>query len=71
MIAQEDDPVLLEWLANAKLRGGHFISSLSSAALHADQENYPVLRPVLLTMRKKYPKYEPSESVKQEIRERV
>ena len=70
MIAQEDDPVLLEWLANAKLRGGHFISSLASAALHADQENYPVLRPVLLTMRKKYPKYEPSETKKREIRER-
>jgi hypothetical protein len=70
MIAQEDDPELLEWISNAHNRGGGFIASLAIAALRADSENYPILRPVLLAMRKKYPAYEPSDAVKQEIRER-
>lgn len=71
MIAQEDDPELLEWLANANHLGGGFISSLARAALVADFENYPILRPVVLQMRAKYPAYEPSDLVKQEIRDRV
>lgn len=70
MIAQNDDPELLEWLANADELGGCFVSSLAHAALVADYENYPILRPTLLAMRQKYPQYEPSEQVKQEIRER-
>jgi hypothetical protein len=71
MIAQEDDPEILEWLANAHRRGGGFIHSLAHAALQADSENYPILRPALLVLREKYPAYEPSEAVKQEIRERI
>lgn len=70
MIAQEDDEELLEWLANAKQRGGHFISSLASAGLYADSQNYPTVRPVLIEMRKRYPAYEPSDAVKREIKER-
>ena len=70
LIAQNDDPELLEWLAKADKDGGGFVSSLARAALVADEENYPILRPVLLLMRVKYPAYEPSEAVKQEIRER-
>src|SRR5580658_3193231 len=50
-IAQEDDPELLEWLANAKEKAGGFVSNLAAAALVADWENYPILRPVLLLMR--------------------
>jgi hypothetical protein len=68
LIAQNDDGELLEWLANARERGGHFISSLARAALVADWENYPLLRPVLVEMRKKYPAYEPSDAVKEELR---
>jgi hypothetical protein len=64
LIAQNDDGELLEWLANAQERGGEFISSLARAALVADWENYPLLRPVLIEMRKKYPAYEPSDAVK-------
>jgi hypothetical protein len=70
LIAQNDDPELLEWLANADHNGGGFVSSVARAGLVADFENYPLLRPVLLALRKKYPEYEPSDAVKQEIRER-
>lgn len=71
LVAQHDDPELLEWLAKAKEDGGGFVSRLAHAGLVADHENYPILRPVLLAMRKKYPAYEPSDAVKQEIRDRV
>jgi hypothetical protein len=71
LIAQNDDPELLEWLSNAKQKGGHFISSIASAGLIADHENYPMIRILLMAMRRKYPEYEPSDAVKQEIRERV
>jgi len=72
LVAQSDDRELLEWLANAYQRGGGFISSLASAALRADPENYALMRPLVLRMREKYPIYEPSEEVQREIRgERV
>jgi len=71
LIAQNDDPELLEWLAKADMDGGGFLRSIARAALVADADNYPLLRPVILKLREKYPKYEPSEAVKQEIRERA
>jgi hypothetical protein len=71
LVAQNDDPELLEWLAKANQSGGGFVSALSRAALVADDENYVILRPVILEMRKKYPAYEPSEAVKQEIKDRA
>jgi hypothetical protein len=71
MIAQSDDPELLEFLAKAAQDGGGFISALARAALVADQENYPILRPALVVFRKKYWQYEPTEQVKQEIRDRT
>jgi hypothetical protein len=70
IIAQEDDPELLEWLAKANQEGGGFISAIARAALVADWENYPLIRPLLLQLRAKYPRYEPSEAVKQEIKRR-
>lgn len=70
LIAPNDDPLLLEWLCNARDRAGHFLSYLAKAALLADWENYPILRPVLVQMREKYPVYEASEAVKREIAER-
>jgi hypothetical protein len=69
MIAQNDDPELLEWLAKANQLGGGFLSSVARAALVADDYNYPQIRPLILAMRKKYPQYEPSDAVKREIRE--
>jgi hypothetical protein len=71
LMAQNDDPELLEWLAAADKDGGSFVKHLAHAGLVADPENYPVLRPVLIEMRRKYPAYEPSDAVKQEIRERA
>ena len=41
-----------------------------AAGLRADHENYLLVRPLLLTMREKYPEYEPSDAVKEEIRGR-
>lgn len=71
MIAQDDDPELLEWLAKASQDGGGFVGSVARAGLVADFENYPLIRPLLMTLRRKYPQYEPSDAVKQEIRDRV
>lgn len=44
LIAQNDDPELLEWLANANHQGGGFVSALACAALVADFQNYSLLR---------------------------
>jgi hypothetical protein len=71
MIAQSDHPYLLEWLAKADRFGGGFISSIARAALVADPENYPLIKPLVEQMRKKYPQYEPSEQVQQELRPAV
>jgi hypothetical protein len=71
LIAQNDDPELLEWLSLACQIGGGFVKSIATAGLVADYENYRILRPVLLVMRAKYSQYEPSDAVKQEIRNRV
>lgn len=70
LIAQNDDPELLEWLAKAEKDGGDFVKSIARAGLVADHENYPMIRLLLMVMRRKYPGYEPSDAVKQEIRER-
>jgi len=67
LIAQTDDPELLEWLGKACNLGGSFVSSMARAGLVADWQNYPLIRPVLLQLREKYPAYEPSEAVKREL----
>jgi hypothetical protein len=71
MIAQEDDPEMLEWLAKANQDGGGFVSAIARAGLVADFENYPLLRPLLLKLREKYRQYEPTDTVKQEMRWRA
>lgn len=70
LIATNDDPELLEWLAKADQEGGGFVKAIAHAGLSADSENYPLIRTLLLVMRRKYPAYEPSDVVKQEIRDR-
>lgn len=70
LIAQTDDPELLEWLAKANQDGGGFVKAIARAGLVADCENYPLIRSLLLVMRAKYPAYEPSDAVKEEIRGR-
>jgi hypothetical protein len=63
----QEDPDLFEWMQNV-INGnpeqgiapaGDFLKSLANAALHADWENYPMLRPILLQMKYKYPQYGP------------
>jgi hypothetical protein len=57
MIAQDDDLQVFEWLVNAAAGGGGFVSSFAVAALRADHENYPIIRPALIKLREKYPAY--------------
>src|ERR1700722_10333779 len=64
LIATNDDPELLEWLAAADRDGGGFVKAIARAGLSADHENYPLIRTLLLVMRRKYPAYEPSDAVK-------
>jgi hypothetical protein len=71
LIALNDDPELVEWLAKALLMGGGFVSLIAQAGLIADREHYPLIRPLLIQMRAKYPQYEPTEAVKQEIKDRA
>lgn len=60
MIAPQDTE-LLSWLLgvanNKPHRAGGFLRSVADAALRADWENYPLMRPFLLEMKKKYPQY--------------
>jgi hypothetical protein len=61
----ENDPVLREWIwgiQNGKpTRAGGFLRSVAFTALRADEENYSILRPALLKIREKYPKYRDTE----------
>jgi len=66
-VAQEDHPYLLEWLGQAQRYGGGFLSSFAHAAMVADNENYPLIRPLLLRMYEKYQRYQPSEAVQREL----
>ncbi len=56
MTAQEDGPVF-QWLLMASVHAGDFLRHLAEAALRADDDNYPILRPVILRMMEKYPVY--------------
>jgi len=38
-------------------QSGDFLTKVAEAACHADDENYIVLRPALLRLQEKYPKY--------------
>lgn len=64
MIAQEDTE-LFTWLQNASGHGtmpaaGDFLKNLAEAGIRADPLNYSIMRPVLLTMMARYPKYKES-----------
>jgi hypothetical protein len=52
------DAELISWLLNAARDAGDFVKNLAEAGLRADGYNYPILRPVLLRMKAKYPIYE-------------
>jgi len=52
------DPELDRWVSNlARMQCGSFLQSIYQAVVCADPENYELLRPLLLELKKKYPKY--------------
>jgi len=57
-----EDPELMNWifcLANqTPRRSGGFLKKLGDAVVHADRDNYLLLRPALLEMKKKYSEYD-------------
>lgn len=67
--AQEDHPYILEWLARAANEGGGFLRGFACAALVADWENYPLIRPTLQVLIQKYPRFKPSDEVKRELKQ--
>ncbi len=57
MIWQEDEE-LIDWLLNLEpMNAGSFLRAIGEAAMRADSQNYPVMRPLLLELKKKYPDY--------------
>jgi hypothetical protein len=53
------DEDLTPWLFGiTRLNAGDFLKSCSSAGLRADPWNYRILRPALLELKRKYPKYD-------------
>jgi hypothetical protein len=50
-------PELLTWLSNADAYAGDFLKHAAQAGLRADWQNYPIMRPALLALKAKYPKY--------------
>lgn len=61
MFLLETDPDLAAWiygvLHNEPTRPGDFLRSFAEAVSRADPENYAVLRPAVMEIARKYPKY--------------
>jgi len=56
----QDDIELIDWvlgITSERSGAGDFLRAIAEAATRADWENYPILRPVLLELQKKYPYY--------------
>ncbi len=45
------------WIGNASRYGGSFIMNFALACQNADGSNFPIMKPVLVYMIKKYPLY--------------
>ncbi len=57
---QEDLPRVTKWVFSVEhpnSGAGSFLKAFANAVLCADSENYELLRPVVLSMIAKYPKY--------------
>jgi hypothetical protein len=51
-----DDRELSEWvMALGGERSGHFLCALAEAVMKADAEDYSVIRPALMNLKRKYP----------------
>lgn len=53
----QSDVELFPWLLDVSAHAGSFLKYLGEAAKRADDDNYRLLRPVLLELQVKYPKY--------------
>jgi hypothetical protein len=55
------DPDLAEWLLGVHLKqprwAGRFLTSVASAARHADAIEYAIIRPLLLELKQRHPQY--------------
>jgi len=59
---QEDALDVQNWVygaMNPRSGAGDFVRRIAEACARADWENYPILRPALLAIAKKYPSYTP------------
>ncbi len=59
MLILQNDPELIDWVFNLKrMYAGGFLMAIGEAAQLADHANYPLMRPLLLDLKKKYPGYD-------------
>jgi hypothetical protein len=59
----QNDSELNVWVLNLRRLGaGSFLQSIGEAAQRADMANYALLRPLLIQLKEKYPKYSGSQS---------
>lgn len=61
LIAEQDEEDIQRWIwgveNEAPQPSGDFLKKVVAAALHADRENYPLLRPAIIALKNKFPKY--------------
>jgi hypothetical protein len=56
MLTAFDDRELSEWVMTlGEERSGHFLCALAEAVMKADPEDYSVIRPALMNLKRKYP----------------
>lgn len=52
-----DNPEVRYWAVEAANHGGRFLQKIAGAALSADVNNYPILKPALLKLMNEYRQY--------------
>jgi hypothetical protein len=58
MTILQNDREMLDWVLNLdRMHAGGFLLAIGDAAQRADHENYPLMRPMLLVLKHKYPEY--------------
>ena len=63
-----EDRELFGWCTAARRYGGEFVKTIARAAFFADNDNYAMLRPVLLMFKAKYPKYDDMDEDREDAR---
>ena len=53
-----EDRELFGWATAARRYGGEFVKTIARAAFIADDDNYAMLRPVMLAFKAKYPRFD-------------